>query len=98
MLTIRYASTALVLMAALAAPAAAQNVAVPPFDPSAKVGMLNCNVGPQVRFIVGGRAKLSCRFSPSGSSYAAENYTGEITTVGLDIGVSKGGKLAWAVF
>ena len=27
-----------------------------------------------------------------------QNYTGEITTVGLDIGVSKGGKLAWAVF
>jgi Protein of unknown function (DUF992) len=111
MLTTRTAATALTLIIALAAPAAAQtnqrpagpppgapNVAVPQFDPSAKVGMLNCNVGPEVGFIVGGRAKLSCRFSPSGPSYAAENYTGEITTVGLDIGVSKGGKLAWAVF
>jgi Protein of unknown function (DUF992) len=111
MLTTRTASTALVLIIALAAPAGAQtsqrpagpppgaqNLAVPPFDPSAKVGMLNCNVGPEVGFIVGGRAQLNCRFSPSGSSYAAESYTGEITTVGLDIGVSKGGKLAWAVF
>ena len=107
MLTVRSASTALVLMTALAAPAAAQtagpppgapNLAVPRFDPSAKAGMLNCNVGPDVGFIVGGRAKLSCRFSPTIPSFATENYTGEITTVGLDIGASGGGTLAWAVF
>jgi hypothetical protein len=104
MLTTRSASTALALVIALAAIAAAQtnsgaqNLAVPKFDPSAKVGMLNCNVGPEVGFIVGGRAKLSCRYSPSSPSAPTENYTGEITTVGLDIGVSKGGKLAWAVF
>jgi hypothetical protein len=104
MLTTRSASTALALVIALAAIAAAQtnsgaqNLAVPKFDPSAKVGMLNCNVGPEVGFIVGGRAKLSCRYSPSSPSVPTENYTGEITTVGLDIGVSKGGKLAWAVF
>jgi hypothetical protein len=104
MLTTRSASTALALVIALAAIAAAQtnsgaqNLAVPRFDPSAKVGMLNCNVGPEVGFIVGGRAKLSCRYSPSSPSVPTENYTGEITTVGLDIGVSKGGKLAWAVF
>jgi hypothetical protein len=102
MLTTRFASTALALVIALAAIAAAQtnsgaqNLAVPRFDPSAKVGMLNCNVGPEVGFIVGGRAKLSCRYSPSSPSVPTENYTGEITTVGLDIGVSKGGKLAWA--
>src|SRR6478672_3583948 len=104
MLTTRSASTALALVIALAAIAAAQtnsgaqNLAVPRFDPSAKVGMLNCNVGPEVGFIVGGRAKLSCRYSPSSPSVPTENYTGEITTIGLDIGVSKGGKLAWAVF
>jgi Protein of unknown function (DUF992) len=104
MLTTRSASTALALVIALAAIAAAQtnsgaqNLAAPRFDPSAKVGMLNCNVGPEVGFIVGGRAKLSCRYSPSSPSVPTENYTGEITTVGLDIGVSKGGKLAWAVF
>ncbi len=111
MLTIRSASAVLVLMIAAAVSAAAQtnsrpagpppgapNVAVPPFDPSAKAGMLNCNVGPDVGFIVGGRQKLNCRFSPSVPSYAAENYLGEITTVGLDIGTSRGGKLAWAVF
>jgi hypothetical protein len=104
MLTTRSASTALALVIALAAIAAAQtnsgaqNLAVPKFDPSAKVGMLNCNVGPEVGFIVGGRAKLSCRYSPVSATVPTENYTGEITTVGLDIGATKGGKLAWAVF
>lgn len=104
MLMTRSASTALALVIALAAIAAAQtnsgaqNLAVPRFDPSAKVGMLNCNVGPEVGFIVGGRAKLSCRYSPSSPSVPTENYTGEITTVGLDIGATGGGKLAWAVF
>jgi hypothetical protein len=63
-----------------------------------QVGMLNCNVGPEVGFIVGGRAKLSCRYSPSSPSVPTENYTGEITTVGLDIGATGGGKLSWAVF
>jgi hypothetical protein len=104
MLTTRSASTALALVIALAAIVAAQtnsgaqNLAVPKFDPSAKVGMLNCNVGPEVGFIVGGRAKLSCRYSPSSPSVPTESYTGEITTIGLDIGATGGGKLAWAVF
>jgi hypothetical protein len=30
--------------------------------------------------------------------YPPENYTGEITTVGLDIGKNSGGALIWAVF
>ena len=99
MLTTRSASTTLPLIIALAAPAAAQNqnLVVPRLDPSAKVGMLNCNVGPEIGFIVGGRAKLACRYSPSSASAPTENYTGEITTVGLDIGATGGGKLAWAV-
>jgi hypothetical protein len=31
-------------------------------------------------------------------SYAPENYAGEITTIGLDIGKNSGGALIWAVF
>jgi hypothetical protein len=34
---------------------------------------------------------------PSGP-YQPENYLGEITTVGLDIGVTGGGVLIWSVF
>ena len=34
---------------------------------------------------------------PDGS-YPAENYLGDITTIGLDVGVTGGGVMAWAVF
>jgi hypothetical protein len=46
----------------------------------------------------GGRQKLVCRYGPSSPSAPTESYSGEITTIGLDIGGTSGGKLAWAVF
>jgi hypothetical protein len=96
-----------VLMMALAMPATAQMppppgrppvVVVTPPGPSTKVGMLTCSVSPGVGFIIGGRQSLACRFQSSSPSYAPESYLGDITTVGLDIGISGGGSLAWAVF
>lgn len=73
-------------------------VIVTPPVPSAKVGMLTCNMSPGVGFIVGGRQSLACQFAPSSPAYAPESYLGEITTIGLDIGVTSGGAMAWAVF
>jgi hypothetical protein len=86
--------TTCALLVGLAAPAAAQTPAVP----SAKVGILTCSVSPGVGFIVGGRQNLACRFQSSSPRYAPESYLGDITTIGLDIGVSGGGTLTWAVF
>jgi hypothetical protein len=40
---------------------------------------------------------MECRFQESGP-YPPQSYEGAINTVGLDIGVSAGGVLAWAVF
>jgi hypothetical protein len=48
--------------------------------------------------IIGGRQNLACRFQPATSGSAPDSYVGDITTLGLDIGVSGGGSLAWAVF
>ncbi len=104
--------TALALAMALAGPSFAQMppppqgpppprppvIIVTPPGPSTKVGMLTCNMSPGVGFIVGGRQSLACRFAPSSPSYAPELYLGEITTIGLDIGVTSGGLMAWAVF
>jgi hypothetical protein len=92
-------SRSVVVCAAFAAiswalPAAAQV----PASAAIKVGMLNCNMSPSVGFVVGGRTSLACRFEPSVSHMAPESYLGEITTIGLDIGATSGGKLAWAVF
>jgi hypothetical protein len=77
------------------ASAMAQVPAPPP--PSAKVGMLNCNMSAGVGMIVGGRQNLACQFVPSVPRYAPDSYVGEITTLGLDVGVQSGGKMAWAV-
>src|SRR5262245_21517350 len=65
--------------------------------PPVKVGMLTCSVSPSVGLIVGGRQNLACRFQSTAPG-ASESYSGDITTIGLDIGVSGGGSLAWAVF
>jgi hypothetical protein len=60
--------------------------------------MLTCSVSPSVGMIVAGRQNLACRFQPAASGSAPDAYVGDITTIGLDIGVSGGGSLAWAVF
>ena len=59
--------------------------------------MLTCNMSGGVGLIVGGRQNLACQFVPSSPRYAPDSYVGEITTVGLDIGATSGGKMSWAV-
>src|SRR6476660_6831055 len=75
---------------AFAQPSAASREAPPvvvvtPPGPSTKSGLLTCNTSPSVGFVVGGHQNLACQFMPTGP-YPPENYTGEITTIGLDIG------------
>ena len=72
-------------------------VVITPPGPSNKAGLLTCNTSPSVGFVVGGHQSLVCQFMPIGP-YSPENYTGEITTIGLDIGTNSGGALMWAVF
>ena len=72
-------------------------VVITPPAPSTKAGLLTCNTSPSIGFVVGGRQSLACQFMPIGP-YPPESYTGEITTVGLDIGTNSGGALIWAVF
>jgi hypothetical protein len=90
----RFLIAALALTIAVSASAVAQT----PPGADAKAGLLTCNISPGVGFIVGGRQNLACRFEPSQPYYAPESYVGDITTIGLDIGISEGGRLAWAVF
>jgi uncharacterized protein DUF992 len=61
-----------------------------------QAGTLNCDVSAGVGLIIGSRREVNCLFTPS---YPAppEQYVGTITKVGLDIGVTGGGQLVWAV-
>ena len=82
---------AIALLAGVTSPATAQSN-------QAQVGiMLTCKTSANVGLIIGSRQKLQCTFTPS-SGGAPDYYTGTIGRLGLDIGVTAGGVLGWAVF
>src|SRR5262249_58577809 len=64
---------------------------------STQVGMLTCSSAPNVGLVIGSRQTLQCTFAPSNGG-PPDYYRGTITRVGLDIGVTAGGVLSWAVF
>ena len=61
-----------------------------------KVGTLRCSLAPSVGLIVVEKQRLSCAYTPDGP-WPPERYFGSITTVGIDLGVNQGGRMAWAV-
>ena len=61
-----------------------------------KVGTLNCQLAPSIGFIVGSHQPMRCRYIPDGP-FPPEFYEGVINTIGLDIGFTAGGGMAWAV-
>jgi len=81
---------AALLGVALSLPAQAQR---PAWEQS---GTLNCDVSGGIGFVVGSQRQVNCLFTPS---YPAppEQYVGTITKVGLDVGFTAGGQLAWEV-
>src|SRR5262245_22923626 len=90
-LMVKHHFALLAFVLAIAPPAAAQTPA------GTKVGMLACTLSPSIGFIVGSRQTMACQFTPDGP-FPPEAYLGVMTTVGLDIGFTAGGGLAWAVF
>ena len=60
-----------------------------------RVGVLSCNVAPGVGFIVTSDRALSCVLTPNHGP--RQYYVGTIRNVGLDLGFTTGGRLAWAV-
>jgi hypothetical protein len=65
--------------------------------PGSNVGALTCRMAPSIGLIFGSRQKMACRFVPNGS-YPPELYVGVMNTIGLDIGITAGGVMAWGVF
>jgi hypothetical protein len=67
-----------------------------PAQARVRAGMLRCHVSPGVGFIVGSQKSISCTFESVRGW--REHYEGRITHVGLDIGYTSGGVVAWAVY
>jgi len=88
-----YRSTlaAAALIAALVSPSAAQA------PKGVKVGVLTCNLAPTIGLIIGSQQRMSCVFQPDGG-YPAERYAGVLGKIGLDIGITAGGVMAWGVY
>jgi hypothetical protein len=85
--------TALVAAATLAtiavSPASAQGRSV-------QVGELDCSLSSSVGLLVTSQRNVSCFFHSSGAPEAA--YVGTLTRIGLDVGITSGGKMVWTVF
>ena len=80
----------LALAAMLATPALAQQ------SGGTKIGVLTCRTSASIGFIVGSHQRIGCSFAPDNGG-PPDNYAGYISRVGLDLGVTTGGIMTWAV-
>jgi hypothetical protein len=62
-----------------------------------RAGGLSCNLSPTVGLIIGSRQQIQCTFTPS-TGGRVEYYSGHIGRLGLDLGVTGGGRMIWGVF
>lgn len=89
-------------LSALAALATAAAIALP--TPSmaqapnrTKVGTLTCDISAGIGMIITSKKDVSCMFTPSQAG-PREVYVGSISKFGLDLGVTTGGEMVWAVY
>ena len=59
-------------------------------------GVLSCKLAPSIGLIFGSQQRMACRFAPNGP-YPPETYVGVMNSIGLDIGITAGGVMAWGV-
>src|SRR5713101_2019013 len=78
---------AIVLALALAEPTAAQQI---------RAGLLTCDVSAGIGLIIMSQKQVSCAFKPDQPG-RQEDYDGTITKYGLDLAVTGGGVMMWAV-
>jgi hypothetical protein len=83
-------ATAAAALATVAGPAAAQPRQV-------QVGQLTCSLSASVGLILGSQKNVNCILKGQPGE-PDEHYTGTMTTIGLDIGVTTGGVIIWTVF
>jgi hypothetical protein len=62
-----------------------------------QVGTLTCSVSAGIGLIVGSQRNVNCLLKGQPGE-PEEAYTGTMTRVGLDVGVTTGGAIIWAVF
>jgi len=61
-----------------------------------QVGMLTCKLNPSIGFVIFGHQSMECRFNQN-PPLPPQAYEGALNTVGIDLGITAGGVLGWAV-
>jgi len=61
-----------------------------------KIGMLTCDVGGGVGYVLGSAKSVDCVFSSTRGEQDA--YSGVIRKMGVDLGFTTQGRIVWAVF
>ncbi len=62
-----------------------------------QLGTLTCSMSSSIGLIVGSQKNVNCVFRGQPGE-PEEAYTGTMTTIGLDIGITTGGVIVWTVF
>jgi hypothetical protein len=83
---------------AVAAATLATTVLVPASAQERRVqaGELDCSLSSSIGLVVTSQRNVSCFFHGGNGAQAA--YVGTMTRIGLDVGVTSGGKMVWTVF
>ncbi len=61
-----------------------------------KIGMLTCDVGGGVGYVLGSAKSVDCVFSATNGE--RDSYSGVIRKMGVDLGFTTQGRIVWAVF
>lgn len=61
-----------------------------------QIGTLTCEVAPGVGMVIASRKEVTCTFQNAAGQL--ETYDGAISRLGVDIGVTEGAGIVWAVF
>jgi hypothetical protein len=61
-----------------------------------QAGSLECSMSSSIGLIVASQRNIACNYKPNGGP--PEAYVGTMTRVGLDVGITGGGAIIWAVF
>jgi hypothetical protein len=62
-----------------------------------EAGRLTCRLGPSVGLIIASRQRMTCVFRNAATG-RTESYVGRIGRLGLDVGITAGGRMVWAVY
>ena len=61
-----------------------------------ELGRLNCVMGPTVGLIIGSVQRMACTFNAANGT--RESYAATFKRLGLDVGITAGGRLGWTVY